>query len=125
MDAFTPNWHFSETILLVVNPHADAEFELIMTRASTRCCSESRGNQPSAAIRSHDGPVFEGTAAFSAKIKPADISGRSLPDRRHSYSSASQHKQTSQRRPNSFHATLRRLGRRKKRLAHSIQARRS
>jgi hypothetical protein len=31
MDAFTPNWHFSETILLVVNPHADAEFELIMT----------------------------------------------------------------------------------------------
>jgi len=27
MDTFTPNWHFSETILLVVNPHADAEFE--------------------------------------------------------------------------------------------------
>ena len=24
MDAFTPNWHFSETILFVVNPHADA-----------------------------------------------------------------------------------------------------
>ena len=27
MDAFTPNWHFSGTILLVVNPQADAEFE--------------------------------------------------------------------------------------------------
>jgi hypothetical protein len=66
MDAFTPNWHFSETILLVVNPHADAEFELIMTRASTRCCSESRGNQACGANRSDAGAVFDGTADFSA-----------------------------------------------------------
>jgi hypothetical protein len=65
MDAFTPNWHFSETILLVVNPHADAEFELIMTRASTRCYSESRGNQACGAMR------FTLALRISSGITPA------------------------------------------------------